>query len=54
MDEETKKYHEAQFGRIVKSDIYSPHIKIRDGKDGETNWMSITNDQLNKIKAILT
>lgn len=54
IDKETKEYRMRQFTRIstVFSE-YQPKIKILK-PDGETNWLDITEEELEQIKVILT
>ena len=47
-------YIKAQFEKVsTKYGEYKPKIKIIK-PDGETNWMDITEEELIKIKSILT
>lgn len=53
MDQETKEYRELQFSRVKT--VYSefkPKIKIIK-PDGETNWLDISEEELQKIKTVL-
>ena len=53
-DKQTIDYRKAQFEKL-KPEIseYKPLIKISK-TDGATHWISITDDELEKIKDILT
>ena len=42
-----------QLEKVKYSDDYKSRIKIVGGGDGETNWLSITDEQLEAIKQIL-
>ena len=49
-----KDYMKAQFNKVsTKYSEYKPKIKIIK-PDGETNWLDITEEELTKIKNILT
>ena len=47
-------YRKTQFDKIdtVYGEVYPPKIKIIK-PNGETNWLNITEEELQKIKAIL-
>ena len=47
-----KEYINHEFSKIVLSKDYKPQIKIM-GEKSETRWISITKEQLDKIKKIL-
>ena len=53
MDAETRDYRRAQFKRLGKDNEYKPTLKLI-SDNGETNWMSLTPDELAKVKEALT
>lgn len=55
MDTDKKNYRIAQFKKLDDTEYveHCPKIKIVK-PDGETHWLDITNDELEKIKNILT
>jgi hypothetical protein len=56
MDDKTKQYRNIQLDRIDMNPDFKSKLKIRGGEwgDGETNWLNITNEEFEQIKAILT
>ena len=54
MDKDTKQYRIRQFEKVLDSDSeYRSSIKVIKQK-GETNWLGITEKELQQIKKILT
>ena len=54
MDTLTIRYRKAQFGKVTtKYNEYRPKMKIIK-PDGETNWLDITENELQQIIKILT
>ena len=54
MDKITQRYRQQQFEKIsTQYNEYNPKIKIIK-PNGETNWLNITEEELQKIKDILT
>lgn len=53
MLENKKEYLTEQLERVKLSPSFSVKIKIVGGRDGQTNWLSITNEDFLKIQQIL-
>jgi hypothetical protein len=50
----TKEYRKHQFDKVgTEYSEYAPKIKIVK-PNGETNWMNITEEELQKVREILT
>lgn len=50
----TKEYRKIQLDRIKKNDVYGVNVKFMDAETGETNWMSLTNEEFELLKNLLT
>lgn len=47
------RYIQAQFNEIELSEYWNSKLVIRGFNGGQTNWLSITNEQFEQIKQIL-
>jgi hypothetical protein len=48
-----KRYYESQISRLELSEIYKPTIRLAGVNGTKTNYMDISNEQLEQIKQIL-